>query len=68
MPMPRRRSLKTAAGIALSFAALAGAVVVLSRTQSISVEMATLMLVALVGLYVGFGVLIAVYRLISKLD
>jgi len=27
-----------------------------------------LMLVALVGMYVGFGILIAVYRLINKLE
>jgi hypothetical protein len=30
--------------------------------------MAKLMLVALVALYVGFGFLIVVYRLIAKLD
>jgi NADH:ubiquinone oxidoreductase subunit K len=30
--------------------------------------MAILMLVALVGMYIGFGILIAVYRLIGKLD
>jgi hypothetical protein len=68
MPMPRSKTLKTAAGVVVSFAGLAGAVIVLSQTESISVEMAKLMLVALVGLYVGFGVLIAVYRLIAKLD
>jgi hypothetical protein len=30
--------------------------------------MAILMLVALFGMYLGFGILIAVYRLISKLE
>ncbi len=30
--------------------------------------MTMLMLVALVGMYVGFGILIAVYRLINKLE
>jgi hypothetical protein len=34
----------------------------------ISLGVAILMLVALVGMYVGFGILIAVYRLISKLE
>src|SRR5215471_7822753 len=68
MPMPRKKTLRTAAGVVASFVALAGAIMVLLRTQSISVEMAKLMLVALLGLYVGFGVLIAVYRFIGKLD
>ena len=34
----------------------------------ISFEMAMLMLVALLGMYIGFGILIAVYRLIDKLE
>ena len=56
------------AGIAVSFAFLAGTIIVLSEAKIISFAMAKLMLVALVGMYVGFGVLIAVYRLISKLE
>jgi hypothetical protein len=56
------------AGIAASFAGLAGTIVFLSEAKIISFELALLMLVALLGLYVGFGILIAVYRLISKLD
>ncbi|MGH7909940.1 MAG: hypothetical protein ACRENW_08860 [Thermodesulfobacteriota bacterium] len=56
------------AGIAASFAFLAGTIIVLSEAKIISVGMAILMLVALVGMYVGFGILIAVYRLIGKLD
>jgi len=34
----------------------------------ISIEIAKLMLVGLLAMYVGFGVLIAVYRLIAKLE
>jgi hypothetical protein len=30
--------------------------------------MATLMLIGMLGLYVGFGILIAIYRLVAKLD
>ena len=56
------------AGIAASFAFLAGTIIVLSEAKIISLGMAKLMLVALVGMYVGFGVLIAVYRLIDKLE
>ena len=66
--MAKNRALKVAAGIAASFVGLAGTIVFLSMTSLVSFEMAMLMLVALVGLYIGFGVLVAVYRLISKLE
>jgi hypothetical protein len=65
--MPRKRTLKIVAGIAASFIALAGTVVFLSEAKIISFEMANLMLVALFGMYLGFGILIAVYRLVAKM-
>jgi hypothetical protein len=65
--MPRSRTLLIAAGIAVSFIGLAGTIMFLSRTEIISVVLAKLMLVALLGMYVGFGFLIAVYRLIGRL-
>jgi hypothetical protein len=37
-------------------------------TKIIGFELAMLMLVALLGMYVGFGVLIAVYRFVRKLE
>ena len=66
--MPKNRALKVVAGIAASFAALVGTIIILSVTEIVSFAMAKLMLVALLGLYIGFGVLIAVYRLIRKLE
>ena len=66
--MPKKRTLKVVAGIALLFIGLVGAIVFLLATRVISVEMAILMLVALLAMYVGFGILIAVYRLIDKLE
>ena len=66
--MPKNRTLKVVAGIAVSFTGLAGTIILLSETKIVSFEMAKLMLVALLGMYVGFGILIAVYRLIGKLD
>jgi len=66
--MPRSRTLKVVAGIAASFAALVGAIILLLEMKIISVEMAKLMLVALLAMYVGFGILIAIYRLIARLD
>jgi hypothetical protein len=66
--MPRSRTLKVVAGIAASFTALVGAIILLLEMKIISLEMAKLMLVALLALYVGFGILIAIYRLIARLD
>jgi hypothetical protein len=65
--MPRNRTLKVVAGIAASFTGLVGMIIFLSEMKIISFEIAKLMLVALLGMYVGFGILIAVYRLIGKL-
>jgi hypothetical protein len=66
--MPRNRTLKVVAGIVVSFTGLAGTIILLSVTKIISFAMAMLMLVALLGMYIGFGILIAVYRLIGKLE
>jgi hypothetical protein len=66
--MPRNRTLKVVAGIVASFIGLVGTIIFLAVMKIISVEVAKLMLVALVGMYIGFGILIAVYRLIRKLE
>jgi hypothetical protein len=66
--MPIGRVLKVVVGIAVSFSALAGTIILLSLMEIISFTMAKLMLAALLGMYVGFGMLIAAYRLIDKLD
>jgi len=65
--MPRNRTLIIVAAIVVSFTGLAGTIIILSEAKIISFPMAMLMLVALLGMYIGFGVLIAVYRLIGKL-
>ena len=66
--MPRSKTLKAVAGIAASFIGLAGTVILLLVMEIVSLEVAKLMLVALFAMYVGFGFLIAVYRLIGKLE
>ena len=66
--MRKNRTLKVVAGIAASFIGLVGTIIFLLETKIISFEMAILMLVALLAMYVGFGILIAVYRLMSKLE
>ena len=56
------------AGIAVSFIGLVATIIFLSEMKVISFAISKLMLVALLGMYVGFGILIAIYRLIRKLD
>lgn len=52
----------------LGFLLAAAGVVILGAMQIISGQLALLMLVALLGLYVGFGILFAVYRLVNRLS
>jgi uncharacterized membrane protein YccC len=66
--MRKPRVALIAAAIAGSFIALAATIIVLSVAAVISETVAKLMLVALLGLYFGFGFLIAVYQLLRKLD
>ena len=40
----------------------------LSAKHIVTFQVALLMFVALIGLYVGFGILIGVYLLVAKLD
>ena len=66
--MPKNRKLKVVAGVAASFAGLVGTTIFLLEKKIISFEMAILMFVALMAMCVGFGILIAVYRLMGKLE
>jgi hypothetical protein len=66
--MPRNRALKAIAAVAASFILLVGTIIFLLLAKIISLELAKLMLVALLGLYFGFGILIAVYRLLDFID
>jgi len=66
--MAGNRSLKIMAAIAASFTTLVLLVLGLAGARVITFPLALLMCVALVGLYVGFGVLILVARLVSRLQ
>jgi hypothetical protein len=66
--MRKNRTLKVVAGIIVSFTGFVGIIILLLIMKIISFEMAILMLVALLAMYVGFGILIAVYRLMVKLE
>ena len=65
--MSDRKALKIAAAISLSFTGIVVLIMVLLVKAVITFQMALLMLVALLGLYFGFGVLIAVYRFVDRL-
>ena len=54
--------------VAVSFLGLAGLVFYLAATDVVTRQMAALLVVALLGCYIGFGILIGVYRLINRLD
>jgi hypothetical protein len=66
--MPKSKTLKVVAAIVVSFAGLAGTIIVLLAMNVIGLTVAKLMLATLLGMYVGFGALIAAYLLINKLD
>lgn len=66
--MPSSQKLKVAAAVSASLTVLIALILILLAKHIITYQMALLMFVGLLGLYVGFGVLIAVYRFISRLD
>jgi hypothetical protein len=66
--MPKNGTPRFVVGMAASFTGLGGAIIFLLVTKTVSVQMGILMLVASVGMHLGFGILIAVYRLIGKLE
>ena len=60
-------TLKAVGLVATIFVALAVGIFIAAFLEYITVQLALLLLVALLGMYVGFGVLIAVYRFTSRL-
>jgi hypothetical protein len=66
--MRKPKPVLIAAAIGGSFVALAATIVVLAAVQVLTYTVAKLMLVALLGLYLGFGLLIGVYQLLRKLE
>ena len=66
--MASKKTLAVVLGSVVSFLGLIVVIVMLLANRVVTVQMATLMLIGLLGLYVGFGILIAVYRLVAKLD
>jgi len=65
--MPEKSKLGVIAGLVALFTGLVVTIIFLAITKRITGPMAMLMLIALLGMYVGFGFLIAVYRFVGKL-
>lgn len=65
--MADTKKLKMAAAISLSFTGIVVLIMTLLVKGVITFQLAMLMLVALLGLYFGFGVLIALYRFTGRL-
>ncbi len=66
--MKKAQILLLFVSIMLGLGAITGLIIYLTRTRIITPEMGLLMLVAVLGCYIGFGVLLAVYRLIRRLE
>jgi len=67
-PTPRRRRWRAALGVGGSFLGLAAILVWLAASGRIPGPTALLLLGTLTGIYVGVGVLVAVYRLVQHLE
>jgi len=68
MPDPKNQALKIAAAAVASLTGFVALTIYLMVRGVITFQLALLILVALLGLYFGFGVLIAVYRFVGRLD
>ena len=66
--MPKNTMPGLVVTMAVSFTSLGGVVIFLLVMRIVPGPVGILMLVALVGLHLGFGILIAVYRLMSRLE
>lgn len=68
MASTKKKPSRIALGVGGIFVALIALIIFLRVKSVITPQMAILMFVGMLGLYVGFGALIAVYRFISKLE
>ena len=66
--MSKNRTSKLVVGIVTSFMGFGVVIIAMLVTRIVSAQMGILMLVASVGMHLGFGLLLAVYRLIGKLE
>ncbi len=66
--MRNKKTIITLLLVGGTLVALALLIVALVVNAVVTPQQGLLMLVALFGMYVGFGILIAIYRLVAKLE
>ncbi len=66
--MRNKKTIITLLLVGGTLVALALLIVALAANSVVTPQQGLLMLVALFGMYVGFGILIAIYRLVAKLE
>jgi hypothetical protein len=66
-PAKKKTKLLILSAVVFTFSGLAVLVVFLARSGVITVPAAILMLIALVGIYFGFGILIAAHLMVRRL-
>jgi hypothetical protein len=66
--MRKNLLLQVIAGVVVAFCALVGTIIYLARIRVITIDMAILMLIGLLGIYIGFGIMIFAYRFVQKLE
>jgi hypothetical protein len=68
MLTPDNKKRAVVAGVVVLFMVLIVTILFLMVKRVITVQMGMLMFVALLGMYLGFGVLIAIYRFVGRLQ
>lgn len=66
--MSKNKTSKLVVGIVSSFTGIGVVIIFMLVAKIVSAQLGILMLVASVGMHLGFGILLAVYRLIGKLE
>ena len=66
--MSKNKTSKLLVGIVASFTGIGVVIIFMLVAKIVSAQLGILMLVASVGMHLGFGILLAVYRLIGKLE
>jgi hypothetical protein len=66
--MPKSKKPNLVVSIAASFTGVSSVIIFLLIMRVVTFQLGLLMLVASVAMHLGFGILIAVYRLIARLE
>jgi len=68
VPGKKTKKVLIFCSVILSFIGFSALIILLARTGVIAIALAVLLLVALVGIYCGFGILIGAHLVVRKLE